>query len=212
MSTSVIERVVCAYAGFVYKRVYRRLHPRDPFFTPKAIKALDAHLSPEMQVFEWGSGMSTLWFAERVRRVVSVEHDSKWYRRTAEEITKRDLRNVTLIYAPPNEDGKRFLWESNWPFYAQLGHPPRKKEFKDYMSAIDAYSDGCFDCICIDGRERVGCLMHAVPKLRDDGFIILDDSSRERYGELFDFAKTWRTERYPFGIKETSFLRPLQGR
>lgn len=30
-------------------------------------------------VFEWGAGGSTLWFAQRARRVISIEHDLEWY-------------------------------------------------------------------------------------------------------------------------------------
>jgi hypothetical protein len=36
-------------------------------------------------VFEWGSGWSTIWLAERCARVVSMESDLAWHERIARE-------------------------------------------------------------------------------------------------------------------------------
>jgi 16S rRNA A1518/A1519 N6-dimethyltransferase RsmA/KsgA/DIM1 with predicted DNA glycosylase/AP lyase activity len=42
------------------------------------IALLDDRLDSDMRVFEYGSGFSTLYFAERVSSVVSVEYDQQW--------------------------------------------------------------------------------------------------------------------------------------
>ena len=51
---------------------------RKPFLHPDVIKRLAGLVTPEMTVMEHGSGGSTLWFEDRVERVLSVERDLKW--------------------------------------------------------------------------------------------------------------------------------------
>ena len=49
-----------------------------------------------MSVFEFGSGSSTLWWARKVRRVISCEHDREWFERTRAIAPS----NVEMIHAP----------------------------------------------------------------------------------------------------------------
>lgn len=49
-----------------------------PWYTYPTISFLNRRLDPEMSVFEYGSGFSTLWFAQRVNEVTGVEHDREW--------------------------------------------------------------------------------------------------------------------------------------
>lgn len=52
---------------------------RIPWITFKAIKWLEDNITKKMRVFEFGAGGSTLFFADRVKEVISVENDEKWY-------------------------------------------------------------------------------------------------------------------------------------
>ncbi len=49
-----------------------------PYFTYPAIDLLGARLPRDAHVFEWGSGASTVWFAQRCAEVHSCEHDPMW--------------------------------------------------------------------------------------------------------------------------------------
>jgi predicted O-methyltransferase YrrM len=40
---------------------------------------------------------------------------------------------------------------------------------------------GEFDLIVVDGRDRVNCVSAAIPRLKDGGYLLLDDSHRGRY-------------------------------
>ena len=51
-----------------------------PWYTYGAVRFLERRLSQNLRVFEYGAGNSTLWYARRVARVVSVEHDADWAR------------------------------------------------------------------------------------------------------------------------------------
>jgi len=66
-----------------------------PWITYACMQFLGSRLHPDMSVFEFGSGFSTLWWAKRVRRVVSCEHDKEWYERTRAGVPA----NVEMIYA-----------------------------------------------------------------------------------------------------------------
>ena len=56
---------------------------------------LEEHLEPQWSVLEFGSGCSTLFLADRVRRVVSIETDPYWYEQTQNKIT--DYAHVELL-------------------------------------------------------------------------------------------------------------------
>jgi precorrin-6B methylase 2 len=66
-----------------------------PWITYASLRFIESKLSPDMEVFEFGSGASTLWWARRVRHVVSCEDDREWLERTR----ARAPENVHLIHA-----------------------------------------------------------------------------------------------------------------
>lgn len=52
-----------------------------PHYTYSCIEFLEPRIEEGFEVFEYGCGYSTLWWAERVKRVVSCEHSREWYDR-----------------------------------------------------------------------------------------------------------------------------------
>jgi hypothetical protein len=65
-----------------------------PWLTFPAISFLEPRLRTELRVFEYGAGYSTLWWASRVKSVISCEHDELWI----EEMRRRVPSNVKLIH------------------------------------------------------------------------------------------------------------------
>ena len=70
------------FSSFVYFRIYRKLYPEKPFYSPSAIRKIESLLNTNSRVFEWGSGISTIWYAKRVKELVSIEHDKTWFEST----------------------------------------------------------------------------------------------------------------------------------
>ncbi|MGI8806345.1 MAG: class I SAM-dependent methyltransferase [Acidimicrobiales bacterium] len=70
-----------------------------PWYTYPCRAFLESRLTPSMRVFEYGSGMSTLWYAERVAEVVSVEHDPEWGK-----IVREQAPANCKIVLTPNDD------------------------------------------------------------------------------------------------------------
>src|SRR5882724_10582455 len=67
-----------------------------PWFSYAAIDFLDGFVQPDMKVFEYGSGGSTLFFARRAKSVVSVEDNAKWFEWVSRRLEQQRLANVSL--------------------------------------------------------------------------------------------------------------------
>jgi len=68
-----------------------------PWITYSAIDFLTPRINREMKVFEYGSGGSTLWWAGKVKSVVSIEYDKNWYEKIKSKTERKS--NVKLIYS-----------------------------------------------------------------------------------------------------------------
>lgn len=146
-----------------------------PWMVYEAIDWLQSYLEPEMQVFEWGSGGSTLFFSSRVGSVTSVEHDPTWHSIVLHQLQRRDIQNAHLVLCEP-ERGQT-LPEA----YTSTDERYKGLSFQRYVEAIDIYPDVTFDLVVVDGRARPGCMLHAVAKIRSGGYLLLDNADREEY-------------------------------
>jgi precorrin-6B methylase 2 len=70
-----------------------------PWYTYPCRAFLESRLTRTMRVFEYGAGMSSLWFAGRVGEITSVEHDETW----AELVRQRAPANSRVVLAPKPE-------------------------------------------------------------------------------------------------------------
>lgn len=52
-----------------------------PWMTYSFIGFINDRLSPNLTLFEFGSGESTIYWAKRLKKVTSVEHDIIWYQK-----------------------------------------------------------------------------------------------------------------------------------
>lgn len=80
-----------------------------PWYTYGAIAFLDERVTPDMRVFEYGSGSSTRWWAARAGKVVAVEDDAAWFHRVGETLPENvDLRfaaGTEYVRAPAQDAG-----------------------------------------------------------------------------------------------------------
>jgi SAM-dependent methyltransferase len=146
-----------------------------PWLAYRAVAWLKRTLREDMTVFEYGSGGSTIFFAQRASQVVSVEHDQAWHDLTEQTLTKLGLRNVTYLLREP-APAPEGPFSSTDPDYEGLG-------FEAYVKSIDAYPDATFDLVAVDGRARPACVIRAISKVKPGGYILLDDSDRPYYRE-----------------------------
>lgn len=146
-----------------------------PWIPVRACAWLDRTLRRDMAVFEYGSGGSTLFFAARVSRLVSVEHDPRWHEQVAQEVARRRIPHVTLLLREPerrDEPDPQFV--SALPEYAGCS-------FRGYVETIEEYPAGAFDMVMVDGRCRNACIRRAARLVKPGGHVLLDNAYRERY-------------------------------
>jgi hypothetical protein len=130
-----------------------------PWVTYSFIDFIQPRLNKELHIFEYGSGSSTLYYAKRVGKVVSVEHDKDWYAK----ILSTKPSNAEMIFTELQTDGA----------------------YSRKAASLDAQ----FDIIIVDGRDRVNCCKHSVAALSPSGVLVLDDSERPDYEEARIFLK-----------------------
>ena len=73
------------------------VRPERPWISYDAQRLLQSHLTPLSRVLEFGSGMSTMWYAQHAGHVVSIEDDRNWY--DAIGVTIRRQSNVDYRFA-----------------------------------------------------------------------------------------------------------------
>ena len=156
------------------KRVNEEILSMDiPDMTEPAIDWLNNNIKDHWNIFEWGSGASTLWFANRCNKIWSVEYFKEFYLRLLTYFEDKEVENVNLEYVAP--DGAKD------PEYIAKFSSAKGYSFKAFALSINKYPDEMFDMIVVDGRARNKCLHLAIPKLRSGGIIVYDDTDRLEY-------------------------------
>lgn len=122
-----------------------------PWFSLPCVAFLTSRLRTNMRVYEFGAGNSTLFFAERVKEVHSVEHSRRWF----DSLSEVKPENASLSYCPESDKSR-------------------------YVSSIRS-SGLIYDLIVVDGLYRVETLEVSPSCLSVTGVILLDNSERGEY-------------------------------
>ncbi len=121
-----------------------------PWLSSPAVVFLSQYARGEDTVLEFGSGRSTIFFAGKCHKVVSHEHDARWYEKIKKELETQNLGNADY-----------HLYED-----------------QRYWRSVNEYLDESFDIVLIDGLYRVDTTLVALPKLRRGGIMLIDDIQR----------------------------------
>lgn len=70
----------------------------QPCWAPGAADYLASILTGDEIAFEWGSGASTIWLADRIESVFAMEHDLKWVTKLVESETEGSIRPFHYAY------------------------------------------------------------------------------------------------------------------
>lgn len=168
----------------------------EPWFCYSAIRHLSTVVTPQTRVFEYGSGGSTLFYANHCAKAVTVEHDAQWAELVQQTLDKKQITNATLLPVTeqepqtPGEADPMEGFGSTYQHYAG-------KSFKQYVNTLLDYPMHEFDLIVIDGRARSACMRVAIERVAPGGMIIVDNSERPQYQEMQNrlFANKWKLVR-----------------
>ncbi len=128
-----------------------------PWVTYSFIDFISERIRNTHTIFEFGSGNSTLYYAKRAGKVVSVEHDKEWF----EKISTSSPSNAEMIFCELQSNGEYSRKPSSLPVK--------------------------FDIIIVDGRDRVNCCYNSISALSENGVVVLDDSERLKYNDAREF-------------------------
>ena len=131
-------------------RIFFDYRPVLPWIAYTSINKLQKHLTKTSRVLEFGSGMSTLWYANQAGQVFSVESYSVWYDKVKKIIEDKKLDNVSYKLSMSDSE---------------------------YVTFMSDDKEG-FDLIMIDGECRSQCVSHAIQRLKPGGVLYLDNSDR----------------------------------
>lgn len=157
---SLVRRMRHRTPPYIYNRtkllLYERGHCDDPWLTSAAIRLLSSLLRPADHGVEFGSGRSTVWFAQRVAALTSVEHDGQWYETISAKLKERRLTNVDYILAP-------------------LDQPLALGDRSEYARTALAFADASMDFALVDGAYREHSAKFILPKIKSGGMLIIDN-------------------------------------
>ncbi len=144
-----------------------------PWMSPSQAAHIERLLTrPEsIDVFEWGSGGSTLHFTKILHRRgidfrwIAAEYNRQWHRKVVAALKQTPFADrVEVLLFPVGNDR---LLQRNTPM-------------DEYVAA--ARNTGRrFDLILVDGRKRRRCLLEASRLLKPGGRAVLHDASRRHY-------------------------------
>jgi hypothetical protein len=186
-------------------KIFKWTRAATPWTSPASVKILQQLLDKEAIGFEYGSGMSTLFIAARIRHLTSVEHNEKWFRIVSTKLRTHNFTNIDYhcIPAVTGTGGSR-----EYSFHQDYGLDSQSfrvmQDYHNYFSFITVFPNGHFDFIFIDGRARIECTLNAIPKLKKGGMLVLDNSDRDRYAPLFKVLEHWPRVTTTTGLFDTT--------
>lgn len=145
-----------------------------PWVTYRAVDFMEKVIGKDSLVFEYGSGGSTLYFAQKAKHLTSIEHHKEWYKIVDDVINQRNIVNCEYILREPEPRSGHEYFRST---------TDTKMAFKKYVTSINKFEDNHFDFVSVDGRARVQCVLEAIPKIKNGGYLMLDNSDRKDYFE-----------------------------
>ena len=185
-----------------YYKLFNLFYPNRPWTTPASILFFDKVLTKEMIGLEYGSGRSTMYFANKLKKLVSIEHYEGWYKKVEQQLKDNRISNVEYLLIP-KQDTPDSIEDIDTELDKLKGNEPRN-DFYNYYSKVNEYADGYFDFVLIDGRARTKCGLNAIDKLKSGGIFVLDNSERLRYKPLHNALAQWPKVETTSGLTNTS--------
>lgn len=184
---------------------YELRYPDYPWLTQQANSLLSTLLKPTDVGFEWGSGGSTLWFAQRIKHLTSVEHDELWYKKVSSKLKASNISNVDYLLR-------------------KVAEGQEKPEESSYVQVVNIFSKDTLDFVLIDGLYRDVCANMVLERIRPGGIMIIDNANwylphdstspdsrpknsapaSEEWARFLDRVKNWRLIWTSSGVWDTA--------
>lgn len=172
-----------------------------PWYTYPAIEYISQFNLTEKTVFEYGSGNSSLFWADRAKKVISVENDRQWH----ECILKKAPYNLELTFQNNKDDYVNYIDKFKTKFDVIVIDGAYR--FETSEKALSRISEN--GLIIVDNSDRAVAFQEysrATKMLREAGLIQVDMSG---FGPLNNY--TWTTSLFfthKFNFKTKDDVQP----
>ena len=140
-----------------------------PWYTYPCIDFLSQRDYSDKTILEFGGGQSTLWWAKRAKRIVTLEGDEAWYHSIKSKMPENvDIRHIRVESADVCVEHVNSILES-----------------------LDVSG---FDVIVIDGHFRAEMIPIARRVMTEDGMIVCDNAEGYGFFEGFQDSELNRVD------------------
>lgn len=131
-----------------------------PWLTHPALDVIKTWDLADKKVLEWGSGLSTIWWADKCEQVISIEANAKWFAEVNDMLhSKNDYTNAQVIYRNCNEGDQTKI---------------------EFYTEVPAWFTP--DIVVVDGILRNECLIKGIEILsKNNGGVIIADNVWQDY-------------------------------
>ena len=140
-----------------------------------------------MGIFEWGSGFSTIYYAEYLRKKGvefdwhSIDNNRTWYEKIKTKVRDKNLQSnvaLHLLEFVPFWEKPKWNWGKLPPPCGVFS--PKTENEKDYVR-FPAHLNQDFHIIIIDARFRRHCIQTTKEVLSPGGVVIMHDAQKPHY-------------------------------
>ncbi len=138
-----------------------------------------------INIFEWGSGLSTIYYAEYLKRNSmefrwhSIDNNKTWHDIVTTKVKDHQLQEYVQLYL---KEFRPFWEKPDWgkvPPECGVFSPKSENEkaYIDFPRLLDDH----FDIVIIDARFRRHCVRTAGKVLKSDSIVVMHDAQKEHY-------------------------------
>lgn len=141
-----------------------------PWYTYPAIEYLSQFDYSDLKIFEFGCGYSSAFWAERAKKVVSIEDKTDWFEKWKKEF---EYQNLDIRWRDEGEGYEAAIFEEDEKYDVIVIDGKRRTECA--KAAVEALADG--GMIILDDSDRINTseeYVEAVKILREKGLLQVD--------------------------------------
>lgn len=164
---------------------------QQPWLPIEAVKFLQENLKPNFTGFEFGSGSSSFWFSKITQSLQSIESDREWSSMMESIAAEKGINNVNFKCVPCD---MLPIWDLDLE---------KSENYEIYSNEI-LLSECEFDYILVDGVARSLCIEKSISKLKEGGFLIIDNAERPAYWQAMEkIPSTWKQIKFSNEVDTT---------